>query len=85
MRILYYDWHSNSTADICQGFEALGFSYDIWHHELSNYEHDEIFQRDLCNRLKSNVYDCPQLTLFSDSVYNDCNRIFCAWGGTCAL
>ena len=105
MRILYYDWHSNSTADICQGFEALGFSYDIWHHELSNYEHDEIFQKDLCNRLKSNVYDCifsfdyipllsyvamqcgilyyswiydcPQLTLFSDSVYNDCNRIFC--------
>ena len=82
MRILYYDWHSNSTADICQGFEALAFSYDIWHYELSNYEHDEIFQRDLCNRLKSNAYDCIfPLIIYHCFRMQRCNVVFCITHG----
>lgn len=104
MKILYYDWNSNSNADICQNFSELGFSYSIWQHSLNNYEKDEPFLSDLYNELDGGlydcifsfdyvpllsyaaqkhgilyyswIYDCPHLTLFSDSVYNECNRIF---------
>ncbi len=104
MKILYYDWNSNSNADICQAFSELGFYYEIWKHPIKNYENDEIFSNNLYNELDNGsydcifsfdyipllsyaaqkygilycswIYDCPQLTLFSDSVYNECNRIF---------
>lgn len=104
MKVLYYDWNSNSGADICQGFSNLNIEYDIWKKSLENYESDEIFLKSLREQLYvgnydcifsfdyiplisygaqkcgilyySWVYDCPQFTLFSDSVYNSCNRIF---------
>ncbi len=44
MKILYYDWNSNSNADICQGFSDLGLYYETWKHTLKNYEKDEFFQ-----------------------------------------
>lgn len=104
MKILYYNWGSNSNIDICQTFTNLNIEYDMWQHELSNYEHDVRFSENLQKKLEEKeydcifsfdyipllsyaakkrgilyyawIYDCPQFTLFSDSVYNSCNRIF---------
>ncbi len=104
MKILYYDWNSNSNVDICQAFSELGFYYETWKHPIKNYENDEIFLNNLYDELDNGsyycifsfdyipllsyaaqkygilyyswIYDCPQLTLFSGSVYNECNRIF---------
>ena len=104
MKLLYYNWNSNSNADICQGFSNLNIAYDVWQHKLNNYEHDDDFSESLSEQLKAYnydavfsfdyipllsyeaqkrgilyyawIYDCPQFTLFSDSIYNSCNRIF---------
>lgn len=98
MKILYYDWGSNSGADICQGFSNLNIEYDTWKKSLENYESDESFLNSLREQLYAGnydcifsfdyipllsygaqkcgilyyswIYDCPQFTLFSDSVYN---------------
>ena len=104
MKLLYYNWNSNSNEDICQGFSNLNIAYDVWQHKLNNYEHDDDFSESLSEQLKAYnydavfsfdyipllsyeaqkmgilyyawIYDCPQFTLFSDSIYNSCNRIF---------
>ena len=104
MKVLYYDWGSNSGADICQGFRNLNIEYDVWKQALENYESDESFLNGLMKKLDAGnydcifsfdyipllsygaqkfgilyyswIYDCPQFTLFSDSIYNSCNRIF---------
>lgn len=104
MKLLYYNWNSNSNEDICQGFSNLNIVYDVWQHKLNNYEHDDDFSESLSEQLKAYnydavfsfdyipllsyeaqkrgilyyawIYDCPQFTLFSDFIYNSCNRIF---------
>lgn len=46
MKILYYDWGSNSNEDIYQALTRFGIVYDIWNHPINNYERDIEFKQD---------------------------------------
>lgn len=58
VKILYYDWGSNSSKDICEVFNRLGIEYESFSYSIHNYETDDEFSKYVKHILSKKQFDC---------------------------
>lgn len=82
MKILYYDWGSNSSKDICEAFNRLGIEYESFSYSIHNYETDDEFSKYVKHILSKKQFDC----IFSFDyipiiayIAQECKMLYYSW------
>lgn len=57
MRILYWQWHSFMGKGVERAFENLDIAYDTFFYQMTDWECDDNFVKQLQNQLQGKVYD----------------------------